>query len=90
MSVDHKQPTEAQTTCMQAWTDALNESKIPPQDALSIAAMMLGYVIVYATDSERAAHDIANEVIVDLHSFINDNYVAMAWARNESLRRQSR
>ena len=75
MSVEDTRSPPQVETVLTIWQDTLNEATLTVDQALACAAQMLGLVLLNCMPNEPIAHDMLEDLRVDIHGFINVNWV---------------
>jgi hypothetical protein len=61
-------------TVLEIFQQTLSEAKLPVDDALSAASMLVGYVCLNSANEEQAAHDSFALLVYDIHRYIAENW----------------
>jgi hypothetical protein len=86
MSIEPKEtcPPPIQTV-LEIWQSTLVEARLNNRDALSAAAMLMGYVCLNVSTHEDVAHRNFSDLIFDIHKYIEAN-----WEQAQEMRRAAR
>ena len=74
MSVESTRTAPQVETLLTIWQDTLNEATLTVDQALAAAAMMLGFVVMNTAPDPRAGHALIDDIVEDIHGFVEGNW----------------